>query len=441
MLRHSLILKIYAYAVVAFSALAVVIYFAFDTMMRNQEVSIFQERVSPQVTFLADEVAEAGPGTPAGKARLVELQRGMSVQLWYYPWSDSTHIPAKLRREAQDMETGASTSPYGQFYWVRVDQAGKAIGALRVRFRPPFRSNRQQQSRRFYYWPLLVIGMLALVLIPPLIYWVIHPLRRLEGLVLRLADGDLKTPVRLDRQDELGRLAAAFDSMRLQVRRMLHEKEHLLTDVSHELRGPLTRMALAQDLLEDDLGNNPYIARLRKELGNLDTLTGELLSLSRNRHGVPLTVSAVDLSAVAGELVAERDLLAGQTGITLKAALAPAQTEGDAALLLRACGNLIDNALKYTPSGGTVLVESRLVNDRVIFSVTDTGIGITAEALPHVFEPFYRPDAARSRETGGSGLGLAIVKAIIDRHRGDVTLASTDGQGTTATISLPALIG
>jgi len=119
--------------------------------------------------------------------------------------------------------------------------------------------------------------------------------------------------------------------------------------------------------------------------------------------------------------------------------LEPASTEGDESLLRRAMGNLLDNAIKYTPERGRIAVATRVDGDEAVFRVADNGPGIPAAALPHVFEPFFRPDTSRTRETGGTGLGLSIVRAIAEQHGGKAALESEEGTGTTAELRVPAI--
>jgi signal transduction histidine kinase len=115
------------------------------------------------------------------------------------------------------------------------------------------------------------------------------------------------------------------------------------------------------------------------------------------------------------------------------------EIEGDAVRIAQVVANLLDNAIKYTDEGGRITVRVSKESDTARFEVADTGIGIAAHALPHLFERFYRADKSRSRSSGGAGLGLAIVKAICTAHQGDVSIASLEGSGTRVTVSLPAI--
>jgi signal transduction histidine kinase len=436
MLKHrTLALTLYVYAILVFVIMAGIVHVAFEALLRAREPSELLERMAPRVAFLAQEIVRAGPGTAAARTRIRELEAGMAVSLTYFPWSAQDAYPVALHREPLAISRSTRPNPFAQTYWARIEQGNQRVGALRVQFHRQFRrmGNRGQSG----FGPLVIVLILALAVIPPLIFWVIRPIRRLEAAAHRLGAGDLETPVRLNRHDELGRLAAAFDTMRERLRHMLHERERLLTDVSHEIRGPLARMAVAQDLLESDVGDNPYVARLRREMQHLDLLTGELLSLSRQRQSQPPQWTNVAVGDLVRSLVHERDLLTAQQEIALVTDLTACEARSDADLLARALGNLLDNALKYTGPGGNVCVRTHEVAVGVSIVIEDDGPGIPAEALPHIFEPFYRPDMARTRSTGGSGMGLAIVRAIIDRLQGTIRLESQEGIGTTVTVTLP----
>jgi signal transduction histidine kinase len=237
--------------------------------------------------------------------------------------------------------------------------------------------------------------------------------------------------VPVTRTDELADLERAFESLRQRVLQMLRQKERLLADISHELRGPLSRMAVAVPLLRTPPEDAPTVARLEREIQAMDALIGELLALAR-AQGQALRREPVDLATLAQGLVEEREPAARQAGLVLETRLDPAPLQGDPRLLARAMGNLLDNALKYTPAGGHVRVETA----PGCFRVVDDGPGIAPADLPHLFEPFYRPDTSRSRETGGVGLGLAIAKAIAEGHGGSAVLASGP-DGTVAELRLP----
>jgi two-component system sensor histidine kinase CpxA len=284
---------------------------------------------------------------------------------------------------------------------------------------------------------LAIVGLVmpAIIWIPATLWLIFRPLRQMMGTAHRLGAGDLESPVTVDRQDEFGELQQSFETMRAKIRRMLVERERLLTDISHELRGPLSRLNLAMPLLAQQAGNDTVANLAQREIATMDSLIGEILALFRSQSQ-SMVHETVDLADIAAEVVEERVLVADAHDLTITTHLLPAPTSGDPKLIARAISNLLDNALKYTGPGGTIHVETQTV-PHALCRITDDGPGIDPEHLPHIWEPFYRPDGSRSRETGGTGLGLSIVKAIVERHGGTAFLASVQDKGTTATIQLP----
>lgn len=436
MIRHSLALKLYLYALVAFAALAIGGTWVIGQIVAESQRPTVPPRVEARLRYAQEQLQAIPLQAPDADRRIADLEAGLGMSFRRIPWSQSDRYPDELAEQtivASPRRDGA-TPAYVRTYWVRLERPGGDAEAVQVNF--------VRTANRRYRLPsiLPIMGVLAVLLLPPLYYWVIQPIRRLEAAAQRLGGGDLDTPIRLARQDELGRLATAFEQMRLQVKRMIDEKERLLRDISHELRAPLSRMALATSLLDDDLDENPYVKQLQGDLAHTEGLVGELLALARYRLPATLSLVPVALDEIAHQLIDEHRLTITQGGYRLQTDLAAAPVQGDGVLLRRALGNLLDNALKYTPAGGTIRLVTRQDDGGSIFEIADTGCGIPAAALPQLFEPFYRPDTGRARETGGTGLGLAIAKAIVDRHGGTLIVDSREGHGTTIAIKLPVAV-
>jgi OmpR-family two-component system manganese-sensing sensor histidine kinase len=242
------------------------------------------------------------------------------------------------------------------------------------------------------------------------------------------------------------------------VRDSYQQLRQFTADASHELRNPIAviqtnvQVALADPEADTDTQQQQFlvIERLTRRLGKL---VDDLLFLTRQESGlVSLQRHPVRLDTVLAEVVEEQTAIAQEAGITLTYQSPGATKEqagtiqGDRDQLIRLFTNLVSNGLQYTPAGGTVavtLAPSRWQNQGAIaVQVKDTGQGIAPEALPHVFDRFYRADPARPRpqRSAGSGLGLAIAKVIVDNHRGEIRLDSTPAQGTTVSVWLPALL-
>ncbi|WP_289018745.1 HAMP domain-containing sensor histidine kinase [uncultured Ornithinimicrobium sp.] len=243
---------------------------------------------------------------------------------------------------------------------------------------------------------------------------------------------------------ELDTLAGAFNLMAGQLEQTEATRRRLLSDLAHELRTPISTIqlyceGLGDGVLQWDLATERV---LTENTARLARLAGDLDDVSRAEEGrlvfdlAPVTVGELIHSAVASH----EDGFAHE-GVQLIADPGPAHDtvlEVDANRLGQVLDNLLRNAQRHTPPGGTVVISAGLTGDEVRISVTDDGDGIPAQHLPHVFERFYRGDPARDRDRGGSGIGLTISRAIADAHRGGLTATSGGpGQGASFTMSLP----
>ena len=228
-------------------------------------------------------------------------------------------------------------------------------------------------------------------------------------------------------------------------------KSKFVSNVSHELRTPLGNIKLYLELLEgaDDARRPRYMATLTRETDLLYSLIEDLLQLSRLDQGTAIpSPQRVDLGELVTQLVGDRVAQAQQKGLTLAAEVSPELPPAVAGIrmLRQVFSNLITNAMNYTPAGGSVTVRAGVAAPApspdgpawLAVSVTDTGLGISAEDQAHLFERFYRGEAARVSKAQGTGLGLAICDEIVRRHRGRITVESQQGEGTTITVWLPA---
>jgi heavy metal sensor kinase len=244
-------------------------------------------------------------------------------------------------------------------------------------------------------------------------------------------------------KDELGHLASVFNELLSRLDRSFEGMRSFMADASHELRTPLsiirgeTDVALSQD--RDPGEYKAALAIIQDEAKRLSRLVDDMLELARADAGQrPLRMADFYLNDLVDECCRAAQVLAAQRGLSLQAEPAPDITfRGDEDILRRMVLNLLDNAIKYTPAGGLVTVNLRSENGSIKVSVSDTGIGIPADALPQVFERFYRIGKARSRADGGSGLGLAIAKWAAEAHKGSINVTSQPGHGSTFTVSLP----
>ena len=243
--------------------------------------------------------------------------------------------------------------------------------------------------------------------------------------------------------DELERLSVSLNHMIARLEEAIHGSKQFVADASHELRTPLTVMRGELESLAQDrqlrAETREALGSVLEEVDRLGEIVEGLFALSRldagEAHGEWVRF---DLAALVGSTAEQMNLLAEDKKVRLTTAVAaPVFVEGDRARLKQVVVNLLDNAIKYTPAGGSVALSVRRDGPLAVFEVSDTGAGIPGDALPHVFRRFYRVDDSRSREGGGAGLGLSIVKSICAAHGASVEVASVPGQGSTFRVRQP----
>lgn len=227
-----------------------------------------------------------------------------------------------------------------------------------------------------------------------------------------------------------------------ELRRLESIRRDFVANVSHELRTPLTSIkAMAETLLdgalEDEVVSERFLETIIRESDRLVRLSTDLLDLSRvEERGIVKT--PVDLSALVADVVTRLASQAQKADLTLTNSIRkPLIVAADRDEMAQVLVNLLDNAIAYTPRGGTVTLTAQVSRDAVTVSVADTGIGILQDDIPRLFERFYRADKARSRASGGTGLGLSIVKHIVENHGGTVGVESEYNKGSVFTFTLP----
>ena len=235
-------------------------------------------------------------------------------------------------------------------------------------------------------------------------------------------------------RDELAHLATTFNEMLKSVERSYRAQNRFVSDASHELRTPLTAIQANLELLRmhqhmPQAERAEVLAEVERETHRLSRLVADLLALAHADAGTVLKHGLVDLDAVVLDVYRSVRQLA-QGHILLLHPFMPVQINGHEDRLKQLLFILLDNALKYTPVGGTITLGICSDERQVTMTVSDTGIGITAADLPHVFERFYRADSGRSRDPGGTGLGLSIAQWIVEQHGGTITMTSQQDQGT-----------
>ncbi|HWI54399.1 MAG TPA: ATP-binding protein, partial [Desulfobacteria bacterium] len=280
------------------------------------------------------------------------------------------------------------------------------------------------------------------------------PLINIRRIAMNMAQGDFSTPIDDERDDELGDLAKTMNIMSTRLKNtleslsraneeltaLLHKWKEFVADVSHELRTPLFLIQGYSEALSDNVVKEPhkkeeYLAVINKETLRLQKLVNDLLDVE---SGLPVKKVPTDLFNLSIDTVAPFKITASEKKVNIRideSLKEIGQVNVDPDKFKEVLSNLVDNALRYTAGGGAVTISGQKTSPlEVILQVSDTGTGIPAEHLPHLFDRFYRVDKVRSRASGGTGLGLAIVQKIVEEHGGTITVDSYPGKGTTFTI-------
>jgi two-component system heavy metal sensor histidine kinase CusS len=303
---------------------------------------------------------------------------------------------------------------------------------------------------RFWFWTIL----LATFVIFPLVGYKIarHGIRPVEEMATtarHISSTNLRERILAEGYpSELASLASTFNQMLDRLEESFERISRFSADIAHDLRTPVNNIrgeaevALARARTIDEYRD--VLESCLEEAVRLSDLVGDLLFLARAES--PLTHLRRERVNVAQLLDAVREYYdasatEGRISLTTVVADEPVIGELDRTLLQRAVGNLVSNALAHTPPGGAVVLRSNADSSTIHIAVSDTGVGIPAEALPRVFDRFFRVDSSRSQSSGGTGLGLAIVQSIAQLHGGNVSISSQPGRGTTVTLHMPVSCG
>ena len=332
----------------------------------------------------------------------------------------------------------------------------RLVGLVLVLLRPPRPTSGlgvPRELAQLLSLPSTLVLMAAAVVVAMVIFYPARRrLRALELAAQRLGEGDLGARAPQKGGDEIARVAAAFNRMagELETRDAALRtsdalRRQMMADVSHELKTPLTAMRgyietlRMPEVVLDAERRDRYFETIDRETHRLERIVKDLLDLARYEHGsVTLHRRLFDIERLFenGAGRHERDAQTKGVAIRIHVDAHADQVVADPDRIEQAIENLVANALRHTPPGGTVTLSAKQADGVATLSVGDTGRGIEPEHLPHVFERFYKADTARAAESTGSGLGLSITKAIVERHGGTIRLTSQPGQ-TTFTVVLP----
>jgi heavy metal sensor kinase len=269
------------------------------------------------------------------------------------------------------------------------------------------------------------------------------PVEQITRTAQEIQAHDLTRRIEVHSADELGRLAATINDMLERLAGAFERQSQFTSDASHELRSPLavieaeSTLALQKHRSPEEYEQSMEI--IAQEAAQMSALINQLLTLARADAGKEqMKYEKVDLREFLEELCVDAEILCREKELELKRSLEEKVcVSADLRSLRRLMHNLLSNAIHYTSSGGTVTIELLKEGSQALLRVSDTGMGIPEEDLPHIFERFYRVDKARARDEGGSGLGLAMCRHIVEAHRGRIDVESRPGKGSSFTVRLP----
>jgi two-component system OmpR family sensor kinase len=331
----------------------------------------------------------------------------------------------------------------------------RLVGLVLVMMRPPRPTSTPipREVAQLLSLPSTLLLIVAAVVVTMVVFYPARRrLRALEHAAQRLGQGDLSARAAHAGGDEIARVAAAFNGMAGELERRDAAlrtsdalRRQMMADVSHELKTPLTAMRGHIETLRmpeialDAERRDRYFETIDRETRRLERIVKDLLDLARYEHGgVALQRRVFDIGRLFENVVGRHERDAQTKAVTIQVHVDPRtdQVVADPDRIEQAVENLVSNALRHTPRGGTIALGASQADGVAILSISDSGGGIAPEHLPHVFERFYKVDASRAAETTGSGLGLSITKAIVERHGGTIRVTSEPGR-TTFTILLP----
>jgi signal transduction histidine kinase len=303
----------------------------------------------------------------------------------------------------------------------------------------------------FEFWPqLLIAGALAsgiaLVVARWLARGMTQPLRDMAAAARRMEVGDYRVRVHTQSRDEVGQLATAFNRMSGELENLERSRRDLVANVSHELKTPIAAIrAHLENVLDGVEAPDPTTLQVMlAQTERLSRLIDQLLELSRLESGeLPLRREEVALAPLVTQVLSEIEVARSDRDVEV-ASDVPADlplVEADRERVHQVLFNLLDNAVRFTPTGGSVRVTAERHNGSVEVRVADTGVGIPPEHLPRLFERFYRADTARARGDGGTGIGLAIARSVVEAHGGHISAESEPGAGSVFTFDLPVAPG
>ena len=323
---------------------------------------------------------------------------------------------------------------------------GRLVGTVYVT--PLIKSGQFSEDKKFRQSinsSLLFGGLLAALVALALSFLIstrlTRPLTEMTAAAKKMESGDLSRRIDVRSRDEIGQLGEAFNHMSMALQRQERLRKNLTADVAHELRTPLATIRGHIEAFQDGViePSQKNLASIHEEILRLGRLVDDLGKLAQAESGkLALNKRRTDLTSLTTKAALGLQPLFESRGVKLDIRT-NGRIEGDydEDKIKQVLVNLLVNAVKFTPAGGTVTIGVASDAEMAVISVSDTGIGIDSKSLPYVFERFYRVEKSRNRATGGSGIGLTIAKKLIELHGGQVDVTSKPKKGTTFTVKLP----
>lgn len=374
------------------------------------------------------------------KSEKKRSKRLTALMIIFFPVTGLVYLVRKLFRKINLPLTAKMTLIYSVIFFL-------VLGAFTVFF---IASLHNRAGGMNGYLRTLAVTSLILVAIVSVLYaamvWVtgqfmLGPIRSITAKIDEITDDNLSARLdQVDSQDELMELTERINEMLDNLEQSFERQQNFVADASHELKTPISVIQGYSNMLKRWGKSDPGvldegIEAIARESENMKKLVEQLLLLARLGN-FSMNVTRFNLVEVIAEIAESYKMVDFAHSISFSREQDAITVETDKSLITESVRALVDNAIKYTPEGGRITVGCHMVGEHAEISVADTGIGIKAEDLPHIFERFYRCDKARGRESGSSGLGLSIAKSIVETVGGEINVTSDVGLGTTFVIKL-----
>jgi signal transduction histidine kinase len=372
-------------------------------------------------------------GTPPNQERARQIAEQASLRIYFEgadrSWATAGEISdfQKAHWRSWSKKPAVRVGRYHGHHFVAVDhESGRFVFGLDKSF---------EMDPERVRLVVILLSLLTLIFVGAFlsIRWILKPVRWLNEGVREVSRGNLKHRVPVNRSDELRDLAEAFNDMTDRIRNMLHTKEQLLLDVSHELRSPLTRVRVALEFLPEGKARDS----IADDVSEMEKMINEILETARRHHlHADLKLQPTNLVNLLDAILP--DFQKQPPGVQIDEFPETLVINIDPKQIKTVFQNIIANGIKFSePDSDPVHISVKPQPHQTIVRIADNGIGIPEEELSFIFEPFYRVDKSRSKDTGGYGLGLSLCKTIMEAHNGKIEIASQPGEGTTVSLFFP----